>query len=65
MNFACHFCGFKNIGEEITRLNVFENMVLRKVFGPTIEDVIVVWRRMHILYLLLCITSLVKSSRRK
>jgi hypothetical protein len=51
--------------EEVRRLYVFENMVLRKVFGPKGEEVPVVLRRLHNLYFLLCIIALVKSSRGK
>jgi len=40
-------------------------MVLREVFGPKWEEVTVVLRRLHNLYLLLCITVLVEWSRRK
>jgi len=47
--------------EEQRRLSVFENMVLRKKVGPKGEDVSVVLRRLHYLYLLLCIIALVKS----
>ena len=39
---------------------VFENMVLREVFGPKLEEVTVVLRRLRNLYLLLCITALVE-----
>ena len=39
---------------------MFESMVLRIVFGPKWEEVIVVLRRLHNLYLLLCITVLVE-----
>jgi len=42
------------------RLYVFQNMVLREVFGPKWEEVTVVLRRLHNLYLLLCITVLVE-----
>ena len=47
--------------EEQRRLSVFENMVLRNKLGPKGEDVTVVLRRLHYLYLLLCIIALVKS----
>ena len=43
--------------EEQRRLSVFENMVLRKKVGPKGEDVTVVLRRLHYLYLLLCIIA--------
>jgi len=32
---------------EITKLRVFENMVLRRIFGPRSEDVTGEWRSMH------------------
>jgi hypothetical protein len=44
---------------------VFENMVLRKVFGPKEEEVAVVVRGLHKLYLLLCTIALFKSSSRE
>jgi hypothetical protein len=47
------------------RLYVFESMVLREVFGPKWEEVIVMLRRLHKLYLLSSITALVESSRKK
>jgi len=47
--------------EEQRRLSVFENMVLRNKLGPKGEDVTVVLRRLHYLYLLLCIIALVES----
>jgi len=40
-------------------------MVLRKIFGHKWEGVTLVLRKLHKLYLLLCITVLVESSRRK
>jgi hypothetical protein len=33
--------------EEGTRLRVFENRVLRKIFGPKREKVTAEWRRLH------------------
>jgi hypothetical protein len=33
--------------EEGARLRVFENRVLRKIFGPKREKVTVEWRRLH------------------
>ena len=51
--------------EEQRRLSVFENMVLRKKVGPKGEDVSVVLRRLHYLYLLLCIIALVESRNMK
>ena len=51
--------------EEIKVLYMFENMALRKVFGHKWGEVTLVFRRMHNLYLLLRITALVQSSRRK
>ena len=44
---------------------MFENMVLRKVFGPKEEEVAAVVRGQHNLYLLLCTIALFKSSSRK
>ena len=51
--------------EDIKVLYIFENMVLRKVFGPKWEEVTLVFSRLHNLYVLLRITALVQSSRRK
>jgi len=39
---------------------MFQNMVLRKVFGPKWEEVTVGLRQLRNLYLLLCITALVE-----
>jgi hypothetical protein len=65
MNITCHFDNFRNKGEERRRLNVFENMALRKIFGFKMEEINVIFRRLHNLYLLLCITALGESSRMK
>jgi hypothetical protein len=47
---------------------VFENRVLRKIFGPKREEVIIGWRRMHDeqLHNLYCLPSIIKmiKSRR-
>ena len=40
---------------------MFENVVLRKKLGPEEEEVAVVFRRLHYLYLLLCNIALVVS----
>jgi len=32
---------------EERKLRVFENMVLRRIFGPRREEVTVEWRRLH------------------
>jgi hypothetical protein len=40
---------------------VFENVVLRKKLGPKAEEVAVVLRRLHYLYLVLCNIALVAS----
>jgi len=47
--------------EEERRLSVFENMVLRNKLEPKGGDVTVVLRRMHYLYVLLCIIALFES----
>jgi len=43
--------GFRNKGEEIRRLNVFNNMVLRKLFGLEGEEAAVDFRGLHIWYI--------------
>jgi len=50
------------------RLRVFENRVLRKVFGPKRDEVTGEWIRLHIeelydLYSSPCFIRLIKSSR--
>jgi hypothetical protein len=32
---------------EESRLRVFENMVLRRIFGPKRDEVTVEWRKLH------------------
>jgi hypothetical protein len=51
-----------------TRLRVFENRVLRRIFGPTRDEVPGLWRKLHNeelndLYCLLNIMRLIKSRR--
>jgi len=43
--------GFRIKREEIRRMNVFENMVLREVFGLEGEEAAVEFRGLHNLYL--------------
>jgi hypothetical protein len=54
--------------EEECRLRVFENMVLRSIFGPKRDEVTGEWRRLHnkklyALYLSPNITRVIKSRR--
>ena len=57
-----------NILREERRLRVFENRVLRRVFGPKRDEVTEEWRKLHkeelsILYSLPNIVRVVKSRR--
>jgi hypothetical protein len=49
-NFACCFCGCETwwltLREE-RRLRVFENRVLRRIFGPKRDEVTGEWRKLH------------------
>jgi hypothetical protein len=45
------------------RLSVFENRLLRRIFGPKRDEVIGVWRKLHNLYPSPSITRIVKSSK--
>ena len=56
--------------EEQRGLRVFENRVLRKIFGPMMEELTGGWRRLHneklcSLYLVAYVTSLFRSSKMK
>jgi hypothetical protein len=49
-NFACCFVwvwNFVSYIREEQRLRVFENRVLRRIFGPKREEVTEEWRRLH------------------
>ena len=49
-NFACFLCGCETWSltmREERRLRVFENRVLRIIFGPTRDVVIREWRKLH------------------
>ena len=50
-----HISRFLTIVEE-RRLRVFENRVLRKIFGPKWNDVTMEWRRLHTEEFVICIT---------
>jgi hypothetical protein len=39
--------GFFFIEYVLTRLRVFENRVLRRIFGPKVDGVTVEWRKLH------------------
>jgi len=61
-------CNFKMTLREERRLRVFENRVLRRIFGPKRDEVTGVWRKLHNeelsdLYSLLNIVRVVKSRR--
>jgi hypothetical protein len=43
--YGCETCSF-TLREEC-RLRVFENMVLRRIFGPKRDEVTGEWRRLH------------------
>jgi hypothetical protein len=50
------------------RLRVFENKVLRRIFGPRRDEVTGEWRKLHIegrhkLYSSLCMIRMIKSKR--
>ena len=62
------FCMIIHINREERRLRVFENRVLRKVFGPKRDEVSGEWRKLHNeelndLYSLPNIVRVVKSRR--
>jgi hypothetical protein len=49
-NFACGFVWVWNLVSDITeehRLRVFENRVLRRIFGPKRDEVVGGWRKLH------------------
>jgi hypothetical protein len=55
---------------EVHRLRVFENRVLRRIFGPKRDEVIGGWRKLHNeelhdWYSLLSIIRIIKSRRRR
>jgi hypothetical protein len=39
--------GVTSRGEFTARLRVFENMVLRRIFGPKRDEVTGAWRKLH------------------
>jgi len=39
--------GVTSRGESTARLRVFENMVLRRIFGPERDEVTEEWRKLH------------------
>jgi hypothetical protein len=39
--------GFLHSGRNIDRLRVFENRVLRRIFGPKRDEVMGEWRKLH------------------
>jgi hypothetical protein len=55
MNITYHFDNFRNKGEEIRRLNVFENMALREIFGIKVEEVNVIFRHNCIICTFYCV----------
>jgi flagellar motor switch protein FliM len=49
-NFTCNLYGCETRSPTFTekrRLRVFENRVLRRIFGPTRDEVTGVWRKIH------------------
>jgi len=56
-NFACHFYGhvswFLTLGVK-RRLRMFENGVLRKIFGPKWDEVTGEWRRLYTEEFMIC-----------
>jgi len=49
-NFACFFYGCETWSltlREKRRLRVFENRMLRRIFGPKRDEVIGEWRKLH------------------
>jgi hypothetical protein len=44
--FGCEYCSL-TLREEYRRLILFENRVLRRIFGPKRDEVTGCWRKMH------------------
>jgi hypothetical protein len=56
-NFTCCFYGCETLPlilREEQRLGVFENAVLRRIFGPKRDEVTGEWRRLHNGNLMIC-----------
>jgi hypothetical protein len=64
------FCGFETWSiklREEYRLRVFENRVLRRIFGPKRDEVTEEWRRLHNeeLYALYCSPNIIRVIKSK
>jgi uncharacterized membrane protein len=51
------------LSEKEHRLRVFENRVLRKIFGPKRDEVTREWRKLHNEELRISIITIIKSRR--
>jgi hypothetical protein len=63
MRFICKYVCLNSQNKEEHRLRVFENRVLRRIFGLKKDEMPGEWRKLHNLYSSPSIIRIIKSSR--